>query len=201
MRSAGHTSHFSIVDKYGNVVSFTTTMADSFGSGIMVPGYGFLLNDSLRVFSPTGGPNAAGPGKRPMGSMTPVVLMKDGEPLAATGSFGANFIPSIVLNVVVDLIDHQMPLQQAVDASRLWIALSTGAWAWNTGRRGAPSFSLAEIDALRDLGPPRAMRVPNARDERFGSLASVGVDPDTFALLSAADDQRQADAVATVVQR
>jgi gamma-glutamyltranspeptidase/glutathione hydrolase len=197
----GHTTHFSIIDKYGNVVSFTTTMADSFGSGIMVPGYGFLLNDSLKLFTATSGPNAAGPGKRPMGSMTPVVIMKDGEPLAATGSFGANFIPSIVLNVVVGLIDHQLPLQQAVDASRLWIALSTGGWAWNSGRRGAPSFSIVEIDALRELGPPRAMRVPSAKDQMFGSLASVGVDLDTFAVESAADDQRQADAVASVVQR
>ena len=201
---AGHTTHFSIIDKYGNVVSFTTTMADSFGSGITVPGYGFLLNDSLRLFNrvPSGGPNDAGPNKRPMGSMTPVVIMKDGEPLAATGTFGSTFIPSMVLNVVVNLIDHRMPLQQAVDASRLWIAQSNpGAWAWNSGRRGAPSFALAEIDALRELGPPRPMRVPSARDEIFGSLASVAVDIDTFELQSAADDQRQTDATAQIVQR
>jgi gamma-glutamyltranspeptidase/glutathione hydrolase len=200
---AGHTTHFSIIDKYGNVVSFTTTLADSFGSGITVPGYGFLLNDSLRLFNriPTGGPNDAGSNKRPMGSMTPVVIIKEGEPLAATGTYGSTFIPSIVLNVVVDVIDHRMPLQQAVDASRLWITQSMGAYAWNSGRRGAPSFSLVEIDALRDLGPPRPMRVPSARDEIFGSLASVGVDLNTFELHSAADDQRLADATASVVQR
>jgi gamma-glutamyltranspeptidase / glutathione hydrolase len=200
----GHTTHFSIIDKYGNVVSFTTTIADSFGSGIMVPGYGFLLNDSLRLFNriPTGGPNDAGPNKRPMGSMTPVVIMKDGEPLAATGTFGSTFIPSMVLNVVIDLIDHRMPLQQAVDASRLWIAQSNpGAWAWNSGRRGAPSFSVVEIDALRELGPPRPMRIPSARDEIFGSLASVGVNPGSFDLESASDDQRLADALAVVVER
>jgi gamma-glutamyltranspeptidase/glutathione hydrolase len=200
---SGHTTHFSVIDKYGNVVSFTTTMADSFGSGITVPGYGFLLNDSLRLFNrvPTSGPNDAGPNKRPMGSMTPVVIMKDGEPFAATGTYGAMFIPSMVLNVVVDLIDHRMPLQQAVDASRLWITQSTGGWAWNSGRRGAPSFSLVEIDALRELGPPRPVRVPSARDEIFGSLASVAVDLATFELQSAADDQRQTDASAAVVQR
>jgi gamma-glutamyltranspeptidase / glutathione hydrolase len=204
----GHTTHFSIIDKYGNVVSFTTTMADSFGSGITVPGYGFLLNDSLRLFNrlPTAGPNDAGPNKRPSGSMTPVVILEDGEPFAASGTYGSVFIPSLVLNVVLDLIDHRMPLQQAVDASRVWVAhvpglLATGAFAWNNGRRGAPSFSLVEIDALRDLGPPRPMRVPSARDEIFGSLASVAVDLGTFELQSAADDQRQTDASATVVHR
>lgn len=203
MEDPGHTTHFSVIDRYGNVVSFTTTMADSFGSGITVPGYGFLLNDSLRLFNltPTGGPNDAAPGKRPAGSMTPVVLMQNGEPVAASGTWGATFIPSLVLNVVLDLVDHHMPLQQAVDASRMWIAAPTGAYAWNHGRRGAPSFSLAEIDALRELGPPRPARVPSARDQIFGSLASVGVEPETVELVGASDDARQPDAVAAVVER
>ena len=200
---AGHTTHFSIIDKYGNVVSFTTTLADAFGSGITVPGYGFLLNDSMRLFNltPRGGPNDAAPGKRPAGSMTPVVVMKDGEPLAATGTWGSTFIPSLVLNFVLDLVDHDLSLQQAVDASRLWITQTNGLWAWNGGRREAPSFSLEEIDALRALGPPRPVRVPSARDEVFGSLASVGVDLDTFALQSAADDARLQEATAEVVER
>jgi gamma-glutamyltranspeptidase/glutathione hydrolase len=199
-----HTTHFSVIDRYGNVVSFTTTMADSFGSGIMVPGYGFLLNDSLRLFNltPNGGPNDAGPNKRPMGSMTPVVMMQDGEPFAATGTWGSNFIPSLMLNVVLDLVDHDLPLQQAVDASRIWIALPTGGYAWNHARRGAPEISLVEIDALRALGPPnRPVRVPAAREEIFGSLASVGVEPGTFALQSASDDLRQRDAAGVVVNR
>jgi gamma-glutamyltranspeptidase/glutathione hydrolase len=199
----GHTTHFSVIDRYGNVVSFTTTMADAFGSGILVPKYGFLLNDSLRLFNatPSGGPNDAAPGKRPAGSMTPVVLMRGGEPFAATGTWGQSFIPSLVLNVVLDLVDHRMTLQQAVDASRMWIANPSGAYAWNRGRRGAPSFAQSEIDAIRDLGPPRPMRNPSTRDEVFGSLASIGVDPATLDLIGAADDARQPDAAAEVVER
>jgi gamma-glutamyltranspeptidase / glutathione hydrolase len=197
---AAHTTHFSVIDSYGNSVSFTTTMADSFGSGILVPGYGFLLNDSLRLFrvAPTQDPE---PGKRPAGSMTPVVLMKDGEPVAATGTYGSVFIPSLVLNIVLDLIDYDIQLQEAVDASRLWISNPDGAWTWNHGRRGAPSFPQGEIEALWALGPRRPPLVPPARDEVFGSLASVGVDQETVELRSAADDQRQADAGGVVVQR
>jgi len=207
--NAGHTTHFSIIDSFGNVASFTTTMASSFGSGITVPGYGFLLNDSLRLF--TTPPNDAAGNKRPMGSMTPVVLMKDGEPVAATGTFGADFIPSLVLNVVVDLIDHRMSLQQAVDASRIWLTNPNGSFAWNfAARPGAPSIQQeclpppsivcqGEIEELRKVGHIVPRR-PSAGDAVFGSLASVGVE-NGHELRSAADDRRQGDATAGVVHR
>ncbi|HEY1369521.1 MAG TPA: gamma-glutamyltransferase, partial [Gaiellaceae bacterium] len=94
----GHTTHFSIVDRWGNAVAMTTTVADSFGSGIMVPGYGFELNDSLSLFNPTPaldpatgnpGANDAGADKRPMGSMTPTIVLKGGEPILLTGTYGS----------------------------------------------------------------------------------------------------------------
>lgn len=209
---AGHTTHFSIIDRYGNVVSFTTTLADSFGSGITVPGYGFVLNDSLRLFTFNAlGPNAPASNKRPMGSMTPVVIVKEGEPLAATGTYGSVFIPSLVLNVVLDLIDHHMQLQQAVDASRIWLTLTSGSFSWNfAARPGSPSIQQecqplpstqcqGEIEELRKIGHIVPRR-PTAAGAVFGSLASVGVDPDTFALAGAADP-RLADAAALVVPR
>jgi len=202
---AGHTTHFSIVDRYGNVVSFTTTLADSFGSGITVPGHGFLLNDSLRLFNFTpSGPNDAAPGKRPMGSMTPVVIVKDGEPFAATGTYGSTFIPSMVLNIVVGLVDHHMALQTAVNASRIWLSTPMGVFAWNRGRNGAPTIEAPEIEALGAIGPPPPnafpARNPPRRDDVFGSLASVAVEPGTFALQSAADP-RLDEASSQVVQR
>jgi gamma-glutamyltranspeptidase / glutathione hydrolase len=207
---AGHTTHFSVIDRYGNVVSFTTTLADSFGSGITVPGYGFVLNDSLRLFNFTPrGPNDAGPNKRPAGSMTPTVILKGGEPFVGTGTYGSLFIPSLVLNVVLDVIDHHLPLQQAVNSSRIWMSSSTGpnnfgVFAWNRGRPGGLVFAASEIDALRAIGPPPPNRFPALnpppRDDIFGSLASVGVEPGTLALVGAAD-ARLADATATVVSR
>src|SRR4029077_8255994 len=93
--ATGHTTHFSIIDKWGNAVAMTSTVADTFGSGIMVPGYGFELNDSLNLFNltpkanaATGNPggNDAGPDKRPMGSMTPTIVVKNGEPILVTGT-------------------------------------------------------------------------------------------------------------------
>jgi gamma-glutamyltranspeptidase/glutathione hydrolase len=198
--SQGHTTHFSVIDRLGNVVSFTTTMADSFGSGILVPGYGFLLNDSLRLFKLLNFEEAPRPGLRVAGNMAPTVLMRDGEPMAATGTYGATFIPSLVLNLVLDVVDYRMPLQQAVDASRFWIAQPSGAWAWNHGRRGAPSFPQEDIDALRALGPPRPPIPRPTIEEPFGSLASVGVDPTTLDLIGVSDDVRQPDARAVVVE-
>lgn len=201
--TSAHTTHFSVIDRFGNVVSFTTTMADSFGSGILVDGYGFLLNDSVRLFkgSNSAPPDVIAPGKRPPGNMTPVVLMKDGEPVAATGTYGSSWIPSLVFNTVVNLVDYDMSLQEAVDVSRFWIAVPDGAWAWNHGRRGARSFPQAEIEALWALGPRRPLRVPTAADEVFGSFASVGVDPATLDLVGATDDLRQVDAGMVVVPR
>jgi gamma-glutamyltranspeptidase/glutathione hydrolase len=219
----GHTTHFSVVDRFGNVVSFTTTLRDSFGSGIMVGRYGFVLNNSLSLFNiprrSDSSANDAGPNKRPMGSQTPVVIVKGGEPVAATGTYGSEFIPSLVLNIVLDLIDHKMQLRDAVDAARIWIAQVPGqpapvpgSFAWNyAARPGAPTFDqfcpplpdnncVGVIQDLRAIGHV-ASRRPGANDPTFGSLASVAVDPMTFALQGAADAVRQPDATAVVVAR
>ena len=215
----GHTTHFSVIDRLGNVVSFTTTLRDSFGSGIMVAPYGFVLNNSLSLFNltpkspPDPGANNAGPNKRPMGSQAPTVIVKDGEPVAATGTWGGEFIPSIVLNVVVDLIDHRLPLQQAVDAARIWLTQPNGSFAWNyAARAGAPTFDQTcaapvpstdcrgEIEELRKIGHITGRR-SLGNTPTFGSLASVGVDPATLALVGASDDVRQPDARAVVVPR
>lgn len=212
----GHTTHFSIVDRYGNVVSFTTTLRDSFGSGILVEPYGFVLNSSLSLFNIRAGvpssANNAGPSKRPVGSQTPAVIVKDGEPFAATGTYGAEFIPALVLNVVLDVIDHELSLQDAVDASRIWGVDPVGTSDWNyAARQGAPSYDqvcppapdpncVGVIMELRAIGHAIARR-PGANAPGFGSLASIGVDPSTFALVAAADRNRQADATASVVER
>jgi gamma-glutamyltranspeptidase/glutathione hydrolase len=127
----GHTTHFSVIDKWGNAVAMSSTLADTFGSGIMVPGYGFELNDSLTLFNLTAkrdpttgnpGANDAGPGKRPMGSMAPTIVVRDQELVLLTGTYGGSFIPSVVFGVLVNVLDQGMPLQQAVDAPRMWAA-------------------------------------------------------------------------------
>jgi gamma-glutamyltranspeptidase/glutathione hydrolase len=194
-----HTTHFSIVDKWGNMVSFTTTLTDGFGTGIMVPGYGFVLNDSLANFNltPTAGPGNPGandpaPNRRAMGSTTPVLIFKDGEPIVATGAPGSGWIPSMVFQVVSNVIDHGMPIQQAVDAPRFWFNSNqiNTAVAWN------PGFPPESVAYLRGLGQP--LTPAPAVGRAFGSAQSLQVDPATFKL-SGASDQRSLDGSAVVL--
>ena len=124
------TTHFSIMDKDGNVVSNTYTLNFSYGSGIAVPGAGFLLNNEMDDFAAKPGvmnafgmlgdeANAIEAGKRPLSSMTPVIVFADGEPWFATGSPGGSRIITAVLQVIVNVIDHGMNLAEAADAPRM----------------------------------------------------------------------------------
>ncbi len=181
-----HTTHFSIVDKWGNMVSFTTTLTDGFGTGITVPGYGFALNDSLANFNTTPvanpatgnpGANDPGPNRRARGSTTPVLIFKGGEPLVATGAWGGGFIPSMVLQVVSNVIDQDMPIEQAVDAPRFWLMGPTLGIGRNPG---FPDESIAYLRALgHKVGAPGGTTV--------FATQSLGVDPETFKLYGASD--------------
>lgn len=130
-----HTTHFSVIDQQGNMVSYTSTIEATWGSGITVPGYGFLLNNELTDFNflPTADPasgnpaaNDVAPGKRPRSSMAPMLLMKDGEPVAAYGSPGGATIINTVFNVTLNLIDHGMSIRQAIDTPRISVTHAGG---------------------------------------------------------------------------
>lgn len=124
------TTHFSVIDSDGNVVANTYTLNFSYGNHVTVPGAGFLLNNEMDDFvSAPGVPNAFGmlggeaneiqPGKRPLSSMTPVIVFKDGEPVLATGSPGGSRIISAVMQMLVNVIDHGMNIADATDAPRI----------------------------------------------------------------------------------
>jgi gamma-glutamyltranspeptidase / glutathione hydrolase len=203
MESLGHTTHFVVIDKWGNAVSMTSTLADSFGSGIMVPGYGFELNDSLTLFNLTPkyneltgnpGANDPAPDKRPMGSMTPTIVVSGQEPILLTGTYGSGFIPSLVFDVVTNVLDDHMPLQGAVDAPRMWGAVANVAppnanFAWNSG------VPQSTIDCMRALGDQIA-RKPTVG---FGSTSSAGVDPATFGFVGVSDRRQFSDPAAVVL--
>lgn len=123
------TTHFSIVDKWGNAVSNTYTLNGTFGSGVVVEGAGFLLNDEMDDFSSKPGvpnlygvvgsdANAIAPGKRPLSSMTPTILVKDGLPAMVLGTPGGSRIFTSVFQVLANVYDFGLPLQAAVDAQR-----------------------------------------------------------------------------------
>ncbi|MGA1976674.1 MAG: gamma-glutamyltransferase [Bacteroidales bacterium] len=123
------TTHYSIVDQYGNAVAATTTLNNIFGSSIVVDGAGFLLNNQMDDFSVkpgfpntyglTGGDaNSISPGKRMLSSMTPSIVEKDGKLFLVTGSPGGSTIPTTVFQVITDVIDYKMDIRQAVDTGR-----------------------------------------------------------------------------------
>jgi gamma-glutamyltranspeptidase / glutathione hydrolase len=124
------TTHFSVVDRERNAVSLTYTLEENYGSKIVVPGAGFLLNNEMGDFNPGPGltdetglvgtePNLAAPGKRMLSSMTPTIVVKDDRPFLVVGAAGGRKIPGTVLQVVLDVVDFGMNVQEAVDAPRV----------------------------------------------------------------------------------
>lgn len=124
------TTHYSIVDKDGNAVSTTYTINGRFGAGVIAPGTGFFLNDEMDDFTTKvgtqnlfglvqGKTNAIEPGKRPLSSMSPTIVTKDGKVFLVVGSPGGSRIITITLETVMNIIDHGMGPQEAVDAPRI----------------------------------------------------------------------------------
>ena len=124
------TTHFSIVDKDGNAVSLTYTLNDWFGARVTAAGTGILLNDEMDDFSAKPGSpnmyglvegpnNAIAPGKRPLSSMTPTIVTKDGELAMVVGTPGGSRIPSAVIETISNMIDFDMTVTEAVDAPRV----------------------------------------------------------------------------------
>ena len=124
------TTHYSVVDGQGNAVAVTYTLNGGYGNGITVPGLGFLLNNEMDDFtSKPGTPNMFGlvqgernaiaPGKRPLSSMTPTILLKDGKLFMTVGAPGGSRISTAVLQVILNVVDFGMNVQDAIDAPRV----------------------------------------------------------------------------------
>jgi gamma-glutamyltranspeptidase/glutathione hydrolase len=191
------TTHFSVVDRHGNVVSYTNTIESGYGIGVFagirradgsLKSHGFLLNNELTDFNTTPstnpftgqpGTNDVQPGKRPRSSMAPSMMFTpNGEPMLAYGSPGGATIINSVLNVTLNLVDHKMTLQQAIDAPRLSVAGATSAVSVD------PWFPSATVDALRALGYTVSLT-------DIGSVQAVLVDPKTGKQYGAADARRE----------
>ena len=129
-RGGDNTTHYSVVDAAGNAVSNTYTLNFSYGVGLVAEGTGVLLNNELDDFTAAPGAsnayglvgfaaNLPGPGKRPLSSMAPTIVLKDGRVMLVTGSPGGSRIISTVLQVIVDVLDYRMDVAAAVAAPRL----------------------------------------------------------------------------------
>src|SRR3974390_1159955 len=174
-----NTTHFSVIDRDGNAVSNTYTLNFSYGLGLVADGTGVLLNNELDDFiSKPGTANAYGligyaanlpaPGKRPLSSMTPTIMFKDGKPFLITGSPGASRIISAVLQVIVNVIDFRMPLDKAVTAPRLHHQWQPDEVYVETG------FAPGLPDALKARGHTIVPTQP------FGSVNSILVTLDGY---------------------
>jgi len=129
-REGSNTTHFSVVDSQGNAVSNTYTLNFPYGVGLVAEGTGVMLNNELDDFTAAPGAsnafglvgfeaNLPGPGKRPLSSMSPTIVLKDDKPVLVTGSPGGSRIISTVLQVIVNVLDYHMDVAAAVDAPRL----------------------------------------------------------------------------------
>jgi gamma-glutamyltranspeptidase / glutathione hydrolase len=179
-----NTTHYSVVDRFGNAVANTYTINLSYGVGMIAEGTGVLLNNELDDFAAAPGvPNAfglvgyeanePGPNKRPLSSMTPTIVLRNGKPLIVTGSPGGSRIITAVLQVLLNVIDHRMTLAEAVQAPRLhhqWRPDETMVEA------GVPD---AMVKALQARGHKVSVWSP------FTSAPSILVTPD--GLIGAAD--------------
>ncbi len=157
-----HTTHLTTADRWGNVVAYTLTIEQEGGSGIVVPGRGFLLNNELTDFSftpvtpGTPDPNLPGPGKRPRSSMAPTIVLDHGKAVLALGSPGGATIITTVLQVLAGKIDRDLPLVQAIAAPRASQRNSA------TTQAEAAFLATPEAAALQALG------------HRFTSTAEIG---------------------------
>jgi gamma-glutamyltranspeptidase/glutathione hydrolase len=129
-REGDNTTHFSVIDRYGNAVANTYTLNFSYGLGLVAEGTGVLLNNELDDFAAKpaapnaygligGDANAPGPGKRPLSSMTPTIVLRNGRPLIVTGSPGGSRIITTALQIIVNVIDRKLPAAEAVAAPRI----------------------------------------------------------------------------------
>jgi gamma-glutamyltranspeptidase/glutathione hydrolase len=184
-----HTTHFSVVDASGMAVANTYTLNGGFGAKVIVPGTGVIMNNEMDDFTgKVGAPNMFGliqgaqnaiePGKRMLSSMTPTIIAKGGKLRAVVGSPGGPTITTTVAQIVMQLIDHDRSLKQAVTATRVhhqWMPDQI----WHEKSLPEPT-----VAALAAMGHKLMSR------DRIGHANCIEVDPKTHSLVAVADVER-----------
>ena len=196
-RESNETTHFSVVDADGNAVANTYTINDAYGSGVTIPGTGILMNNEMDDFTAlVGVPNAYGliqgeanaivPGKRPLSSMTPTFVLKDGKVVLVTGSPGGPTIINTVLQVISNFIDFRMTVQQAVEAPRI-----NNQWMPDVISFERDGMSPDTLALLVAKGHHLPKRKESAYDGGYqGDAESIAIDPKTGLRLGAPDPRR-----------
>jgi gamma-glutamyltranspeptidase / glutathione hydrolase len=190
-----HTTHYSVIDADGNAVAVTTTINDWFGSRVTADGLGFLMNDEMDDFSAKpgvpnadgliqGAANAIGPGKRPLSSMTPTIVVHEGKTVLVLGSPGSSKIITTVANVLMGVVDYGMNLQEAVNAPRFhnqWLPDVLNVEKW---------FSPDTLGALRQMGYTiQTGLYPGDTYGYWSDAECAAIDEKTGLRLGASDDR------------
>ncbi|UUI82469.1 gamma-glutamyltransferase [Bacillus halotolerans] len=180
----GQTTHFTVADRWGNVVSYTTTIEQLFGTGIMVPDYGVILNNELTDFDAVpGGANEVQPNKRPLSSMTPTILFKDDKPVLTVGSPGGATIISSVLQTILYNIEYGMELKAAVEEPRIY----TNSMSSYRYEDGVPEDVLSK---LKDMGHKFSTSPVD-----IGNVQSIFIDRENGTFKGVADSSRNGAAI------
>ncbi len=195
------TTHYTVVDKYGNIVSSTHTINYFFGSGTFVEGTGMVLNNQLSGFSvrPTSNSRVE-PYKKPLSHMTPTIVMKDGNPFAAVGSPGSMRIVGTVMQTIVNLIDFEMDIQEAINANRIY------CYAANSPEESS-GLKLIHVESgiseeirtsLEEMGYEVEVHGSEETENRslyFGGVQGITFDSETGELHGGADPRRDGKAL------
>ena len=181
VRESNSTSHFSIVDERGNVVALTQSINRWFGSGIVVPCTGILLNDHLSDFDKKPGfPNSIEPYKRPTSSIAPTIVLKDGKPFLTLGTPGGTRIISALAQIIINVIDFGMSIDEAIEAPRVHCLKKT----LHVEGRIQPEV----ISQLKTLG--HQIKVHDDFDNFFGGAQGILIDYQNHKLYGGADSRR-----------
>ena len=183
---SGSTTHFSIVDGDGNMVAYTKTINHFFASGITAPGTGVLLNDQMDDFDKRPGQaNSIAGGKRPLSSMSPTLLLKDGKPYATLGSPGGKRILSTVAMLISGLVDYRMDIQSAIVAPRIN--------NYESGPLKIEARIPADVQAqLQQMG--HRLEVKKDFDLYFGGAQGIVINPRNGLMHGGADPRRDGKA-------
>ncbi|AXV04755.1 Gamma-glutamyltranspeptidase [Euzebya pacifica] len=175
----GNTTHLSVIDAAGNVIALTCTIEQAFGSAVVAPGTGFLLNNELTDFSGAGTANEPGPGKRPRSSISPTIVLRDGRPVMAVGAAGGATIIMGSHQAVVNVLDFGLDIAQAIDAERL--DASTADMQLENVR--------VPFDVQAELIGRGHQIVPNGEYGALPRVQAIGVDATTREHLGTSDSR------------
>lgn len=177
------TTHFTVVDQWGNIAACTSTVEHPFGSGIMVKGYGFLLNNELTDFDANpGGINEPKPDKRPVSCKSPTILFKGDQPVLTLGSPGGPTIIGSVFQTIVNVIDHDMNLKEAIEEPRIF-ATTGPLIEWE------PGISMESKGEMESMGYEFG-----DKPSRIGNVQAIEIDREKGRLYGAADSSREGKA-------